>query len=414
MFILAAIILILAIGGGFFLPRVREKSAIAFATALTVYSLVLLELLCLLALRITSGNWVFDLEENYNPRLFYPHPYLVAAPKPGVSETVLKKTISHNAQGFRGAAIEPKSTKIRVIALGGSTTYGVAVNDGETWPDKLQLALGPNYEVLNFGIPGQSTVEHLHFAVYELPQYQPDIVLLHVGMNDMHVEHAPNLEPDYANFHPPFYARAMGFCYLDELPRFAIVHAASALLERVGMAPRCYTLPNPERKREVDETALGFYEKSLRAVLDVIKGYSKTEILVPQVLIPGVTTGIDTSWWFPFLEKDVLPAHMKVYNARTEKIAAEKKIPYVASVDTEQWLISDFADATHLNETGNEKLARHVAEEIKIQMREASAPSSSPPPAAEQAVVAPLGSRVPNKVLHLHTKKRNAANEDPP
>jgi len=361
MSILSLVIAVFAIVGGFALGAIRKKGLVAFAVTLSVYSLVLLELASLLILRVETGRWVFEYNENPNPKLFSPHPYLTAIPKPDSHETYLGKRISHNSDGFRGPPIADKSKRIRIAAVGGSTTYGVAVSDEETWPAKLQEILGSEFEVINFGVPGYDSVENLHFAAYQLPKYAPDIVLLHVGLNDLHVEHAPNLAVDYANLHPELFSRGMGFCYIDQLPHFASVLMLNAGLRRIGLAPNCGELPAGPKHRELDPAALAFYENSVRALLSVLQSYTERQIFVPQIVVSGAKGGEDMSWWFPFLDEKVIPEHMKAYNAVTKKIALEKNAAYLLDVERSEWTTSDFADSLHLNGNGNKKLALLIA-----------------------------------------------------
>jgi len=81
-----------------------------------------------------------------------------------------------NAQGFR----EPSTPfyKGQIIALvGDSFTFGLGVNDAETFSAQLNKSDRTN-TYLNFGIPGYSTDQELLFLESEILDIQPDIVVL--------------------------------------------------------------------------------------------------------------------------------------------------------------------------------------------------------------------------------------------
>lgn len=75
-----------------------------------------------------------------------------------------------------------------IFAFGGSTTFGTAVQDDETWPAFLEQTLmqkHPNARVYNFGIGGFA----LHDETYLLTQhlidgYIPDVAIFYDGVNE--------------------------------------------------------------------------------------------------------------------------------------------------------------------------------------------------------------------------------------
>ena len=68
-------------------------------------------------------------------------------------------TISTNDQGFRNNKKNIKSTKLNILALGCSFTFGDQVSDGETWPSYLEETL--NIKVDNAGVNGYGTAQAL-------------------------------------------------------------------------------------------------------------------------------------------------------------------------------------------------------------------------------------------------------------
>ena len=96
---------------------------------------------------------------------------------------------SVNLAGLRGAEIGPKRPGVlRILAMGGSTTWGHKVDDDETWPvaleRELRAATGGEVEVLNGGVSGWD-LEAVVIALRQryLEELQPDLVLVNVGWN---------------------------------------------------------------------------------------------------------------------------------------------------------------------------------------------------------------------------------------
>ncbi len=95
-----------------------------------------------------------------------------------------------NSVGIRGDEFND-TQQYRLLAVGGSTTACVYLDDSEAWPhlvqDRMDARLGPGATwVGNVGRPGHMTAQHILQIEKLLPQ-QPkiDAVVLLVGVNDM-------------------------------------------------------------------------------------------------------------------------------------------------------------------------------------------------------------------------------------
>lgn len=100
-----------------------------------------------------------------------------------------------NAQGFRGkenVAVEKPPDVLRVVAVGGSTTFDTTVSgDERAWPARLQfylrkLAPDRRVEVVNAGVPGYRDIDNLIRLETELYRYHPDIIILYEVHNDLY------------------------------------------------------------------------------------------------------------------------------------------------------------------------------------------------------------------------------------
>jgi lysophospholipase L1-like esterase len=95
-----------------------------------------------------------------------------------------------NALGMRGD-LPGEGPVYRILAIGGSTTICVYLDDAYAWPyllqERLNDLLGPSQVwVGNVGRPGHKTVHHILQVEKLLPQYpEVDAVILLVGINDL-------------------------------------------------------------------------------------------------------------------------------------------------------------------------------------------------------------------------------------
>lgn len=95
--------------------------------------------------------------------------------------------------------------RTRVACVGNSITYGFRVDDRERncYPSQLQRMLGDDYEVGNFGHSGATLLNKGHNPYMKLPEfkealaYDPDIVVIHLGINDTDPRNWPNFHDEF-------------------------------------------------------------------------------------------------------------------------------------------------------------------------------------------------------------------------
>lgn len=80
---------------------------------------------------------------------------------------------------------------IKVACVGNSVTFGMGIeNPEERYPALLQVMLGNEYEVRNFGHSGATLLKNGYRPYWNLPEfkealnYGADIVIIHLGLND--------------------------------------------------------------------------------------------------------------------------------------------------------------------------------------------------------------------------------------
>ena len=91
--------------------------------------------------------------------------------------------VRSNSLGFREREITPKSDRYRIVVVGDSFTWGQGVEEQDRFSNRIEQALGPRYEVFNFGRPGDNMPEHLDVLTQALA-VSPDFVLLQLYIND--------------------------------------------------------------------------------------------------------------------------------------------------------------------------------------------------------------------------------------
>ena len=102
-----------------------------------------------------------------------------------------ERIAAFNKEGFRGPKIikeKPENT-YRIFAVGGSTTFGSALLDHQTWPYYLQKkfdvsGLSTTIEVINAGISGASSKDETLLIKERLLDYDPDLYIVYDGWND--------------------------------------------------------------------------------------------------------------------------------------------------------------------------------------------------------------------------------------
>jgi lysophospholipase L1-like esterase len=105
-----------------------------------------------------------------------------------IRESAIDFTLSTTNEGMRGTAPSERAPAYRVLALGDSTTFGLGVNDEETWPAVLERMLrektGRDVQVLNAGVPGYSAFQGLRYLREQGLSVHPDLVVATFGFND--------------------------------------------------------------------------------------------------------------------------------------------------------------------------------------------------------------------------------------
>ena len=299
---------------------------------------------------------------------FQYHPLLQVIPTPNYSR-LHPFAISHDSNGIRGP--ERTSTELKqqvvVATLGSSTTYDLAVPNGQTWSDDLEQQLGRGYAVINHGVPGYSTVESLVQTLFYLDTYgvRPHCAV-YFGWSDIQNAHLPDLDPAYANFH---LLNSIDIMNLRKKPlevRFSplariVNRSLQAVFDTVPLAPNFLKDP-PVPGTDVRLEQI--FRRHLEAIAAINKERNIVSIFVGQVWNRAGLQSKERSGFFPLVrDVDVWPLqdHFNaIVKATADSIGVSNFIPPI-----DEFQDGDFADSNHFSTNGSAKFALMIAPVVK-------------------------------------------------
>jgi lysophospholipase L1-like esterase len=189
--------------------------------------------------------------------------------------------VRSNSLGFRGE--EPLPSKaddsIQIAIFGDSSSFGWGVNEEDTFGIQLRTRLKkahPNqeFEVLNFGIPGDSSAYGRLIAERFIPELSPDIVIIAFGANDAKLVYTP---------HTAQVERFRAGKTLQTLRTIARESALYRLLESITAAtPKQSAAPT-----KVVAVSRVEYERNLRTMVKIAHESGARRSLIMTVCTPG-------------------------------------------------------------------------------------------------------------------------------
>lgn len=356
---------------------VKEKGK-NFFYILIINGLVLLGLLLFIEI---TGQTIFFLKHDYfifantdikNRKLiFKKHPYLAVALNKNVKTKFYPEgdSITTTAIGTRWTSADLNDTsKIRVACLGGSTTFCVKANDGDSWPAFLQKKLGDKYAVINYGIPGYSTVENIIQMALLVPEMKPKIVIFYEGWNDIRNYHQKDSYPDYYWHGKSQFHNVMNYfedeTFIDKIQRksgfFFLINAVRNRIIKKN-APLVITTP--------DEKIDSLFVRNLNSLKTLSQAQNVFSVFIPQILNPTEirSEGVSRAWT-PLIDDKALPLLMNHFNDLMKQVCNKNDSTCYLFDDlqnTIRWNQTDFADDGHFSKKGNNAFAEALASKIK-------------------------------------------------
>ena len=289
--------------------------------------------------------------------------------------------MTEHRKGFRGAAwpLKKPAGTLRILVLGGSTTYGVNNPDDATWPVFLEKECrkktGKPVEVLNAGVPGWSLSQLLPFFSEIGSQYQPDLLIYYEGYNaanpftfkDAHQVMAAWVRGEHPSFPQRLarrlYRSSMFFTYLVERTAFHRI------------------------KPQKLDSLLGRYEQELRELAQAARSRGVEPVFVLHVTrLPerpelrqidlgdlkqaeGFVGNENLSGNFQAAEKQdkILSYRTQLFVEATRRVGVSAGVRVIdprPEFLAEQGTRKIFCDEIHLTDEGNLLLARVIADQL--------------------------------------------------
>lgn len=336
-------------------------------------------LLVLMAFDLAWGAGLFALQRmggasaslmppgKSEPQRFEWHPLLQAVPIPSLALTSSTGlAIQHTREGTRGKEPEGSLAGRTVVAtFGGSTTYDIGAGESETWPDRLGQALGDQYFIVNHGVPGYTTAEHLIQTAFYQTKFgkPPRCAIYYVGWNDLRNAHIANLDPGYADFHLPSQidsqkVRRVGGAHVTFSPLLTLLmRFVAANLDTA----RYFADPYGQPPMSGDDPNLNaIYERNIAAISAINRQRGVTTIWVGQILNRERLMGDGQYGWLPRVrDRDLWPMQQR-FNEVLKQAAAGLGDTYVG-VDPASFVGADFVDQGHFSARGAKRFADDLA-----------------------------------------------------
>jgi lysophospholipase L1-like esterase len=273
--------------------------------------------------------------------------------------------------GLRGAHKSPG--EIHVLAIGGSTTNELYVDDNQTWTAVLQqrfAAAGRTVVIANAGIDGHSTVGHLNsFELWfpHVPDLKPKFVLFYVAINDVQVEEHSR----YDTITPPTPWQRFQRYVSNE----SALNSAFRTLRGMVRARRARLvyLKDPPDIRPIDgkpvldaasyDVRIGKYAARLAALASKTREWGARPIFITQRRGDAFTIDGKNYATGPNALRDRLIQNL--FNAATLRVCRATREICIDLAGEIDLTAADFTDAIHTRPTGSRRIGFYLYDKLK-------------------------------------------------
>ncbi len=303
------------------------------------------------------------------------HPYMLYMLAPNERDT--------NSRGYRGPEFTdaPPSDRLRILALGGSTTWGQGAKTyDQAWPGQLEAILarrGLRTEVINGAFPAATTAELAAHYVFKHKAYKPDIVILHVGWNDtlpLLSKHYHAAYDDYRGWKSPPLAFRPGEKHLLSFAIMRIAYAwwfqHTALDEFIIVNDRYRKFDPAQALKSAKENFPEGFSRNVETIIDLARAHGARVILFPTTV----------AWDTAIFERSPAPNSERVWpalmvsleknRAVLREISKRKSVMHFELLDRSIPL-REFIDHAHTTPQGHAIKARFIADKMCAMLKEA-------------------------------------------
>ncbi len=382
--------------------RLRFRKQYLFNVFLHCIFIVATLLICEVVLRfaLPSGYYIW---QPHRRKIFKPYQSIM----PGISGESL---FAINSLGIRGDELRPTYT-YRILAIGGSTTECLYLDQSETWPYVLQRTLNedtPNHNVWvgNAGMSGITTRHHIMAMKYlPLREMKIDAVILLIGSNDFGMRLVQNEHYDpnflakpkaeeivmaqtftggyFINPDDPFFKKIFIWKLLKKRGTLLLQPVQGNVQDAAGkmlITWRERRQSAKEIRNELPDLSSGLqeYATNINKIIDIAKEKSVRLIFMTQPTMwkPGLSDKLKALLWGgmagdvqkgsgkAYYSPEALEKGMEKYNDTLLKIC---RVRQAECIDLSSMLEKDtsvFYDDAHFNENGARKAARALSDYI--------------------------------------------------
>lgn len=366
---------------------IRKPASPKLSAGRKIIFTIIMVLVCLAAsegiFRITQKSKDYELwrrrslRYNYDPHFHWrirPGKYIHR--KSGITECI-------NSIGLRCPEIgkKKKPGTIRIIALGGSSTFIKSPETGESWTDiletKLNESTGLGFEVINAGTPGYSAYQSAMRLQHELIDYDPDIVIIYNLSNDMKIFSMKNPEAmigkwdlhgkaneQYTLLNPSPLLDFM--CRYSQIVTHMRFKRIKARRKKVKAGEEGWSYDTFDMK--VTPEGIDFYKRNHQAMIDILGPRDIPLVIVKQATLAGPENSAEDLEkirydYFGFNHQEMLHAYETAWEALDELCLAPEAFCVSDSTGIPHNL-EYFDDEVHLTDQGRETLAEIIARDL--------------------------------------------------
>ena len=302
---------------------------------------------------------------------FSHHPVLAGMPTANYE----LEDLSHTAKSTRTTASPKDPDAPTVVTIGGSTTYGSKV-DRETWASLL--AEQANLNVVNMGVLGYSSAEHVIQTAFWAPEFSPRCAVYYVGWNDIRSVGVSNVKPDYSSFHLKRQGMLLGVSphalkfYKPSPMEYIAIYARyinwrRARLDNFLSGNFPWWRDNTGAgivTSQTDEKALNYFVQNMKTIITLNQARGVRTILIPQVMNFEMLTEEDARPWTPFLSAKAVEQVIGDYNQTLIGLAQKEDVWALDKVLDQNWRDEHFVDEGHFSPPGAVIFADAIAEDV--------------------------------------------------